>query len=199
MHSESRNLSEIRAAKSLMPAKLSHVVLRTAKLKPMRQWYLTTLNGHVQYENPNVCFLTYDEEHHRIGIVQIPGVTDETCAGPGLEHISFAYNDLGELLANYQRLKALGVEPYWTINHGPTISMYYRDPDGNKVETQYDVFATADEATDFINRYYGENFMGIIFEPEHMAQRYEAGEALESLVKRPPLPPGLTPWDMHRP
>jgi catechol 2,3-dioxygenase-like lactoylglutathione lyase family enzyme len=198
MHSESRNLSEIRAAKSLMPAKLSHVVLRTANLKPMRQWYLTALNGHVQYENPNVCFLTYDEEHHRIGIVQVPGVTDDTCTGPGLEHISFAYHHLGELLANYQRLKALGVEPYWTINHGPTISMYYRDPDGNRIELQYDVFSTADGANRFIAENYAENFMGIVFEPEDMIQKYEAGVSIEEIVKRPKLPQGKTPWDMHR-
>jgi hypothetical protein len=164
----------------------------------MRQWYLTTLNGHVQYENPNVCFLTYDEEHHRIGIVQIPGVTGETCAGPGLEHISFAYSDLGELLANYQRLKALGVEPYWTINHGPTISLYYRDPDGNRIELQYDVFSTADGANRFIAENYGENFMGVVFEPEDMIQKYEAGVSIDEIVRRPTLPQGKTPWDMHR-
>ena len=199
MHNESRNLSEILTGKSLMPAKLSHVVLRTAKLKQMRQWYLTTLNGHVQYENTNVCFLTYDEEHHRIGIVQIPGVTDETCTGPGLEHISFAYRHLGELLANYQRLKVVGVEPYWTINHGPTISMYYRDPDGNRIELQYDVFSTADGANQFIAENYAENFMGIVFEPEDMIRKYEAGVSVEEIVKRPKLPEGKTPWDMHRP
>jgi catechol 2,3-dioxygenase-like lactoylglutathione lyase family enzyme len=198
MHNGSRNLSDILAAKSLMPAKLSHVVLRTAKLTQMRQWYLTTLNGHVQYENPNVCFLTYDEEHHRIGIVQIPGVTDETCTGPGLEHISFAYRHLGELLANYQRLKVVGVEPYWTVNHGPTISMYYRDPDGNRVELQYDVFSTAEGANRFIHENYAENFMGILFEPEDMIQKYEAGVSIDEIVNRPKLPHGKTPWDMHR-
>jgi catechol 2,3-dioxygenase-like lactoylglutathione lyase family enzyme len=198
MHNESRNLSDILAAKSLMPAKLSHVVLRTAKLTQMRQWYLTTLNGHVQYENPNVCFLTYDEEHHRIGIVQIPGVTDETCTGPGLEHISFAYRHLGELLANYQRLKVVGVEPYWTVNHGPTISMYYRDPDGNRIELQYDVFSTAEGANRFIQENYAENFMGILFEPEDMIQKYEAGLSIDEIVKRPKLAQGKTPWDMHR-
>jgi catechol 2,3-dioxygenase-like lactoylglutathione lyase family enzyme len=181
------------------PAKFAHVVLKTPNLKRARDWYLTLLQGRVGYENDMVCFVTYDDEHHRVGLLTIPGLVAPPPNAYGLEHLAFTYGSLGTLLANYRRLKRLGVEPYWTINHGPTISMYYRDPDRNKVETQYDVFATADEATDFINKYYGENFMGIIFEPEHMAQRYEAGEALESLVKRPPLPPGLTPWDMHRP
>ena len=181
------------------PAKFAHVVLKTPNLKRARDWYLTLLQGRVGYENDMVCFVTYDDEHHRVGLLTIPGLVAPPPNAYGLEHLAFTYGSLGTLLANYRRLKRLGVEPYWTINHGPTISMYYRDPDRNKVETQYDVFATADEATDFINKYYGENFMGIIFEPEHMAQRYEAGEALESLVMRPPLPPGLTPWDMHRP
>jgi catechol 2,3-dioxygenase-like lactoylglutathione lyase family enzyme len=183
----------------IRPAKFAHVVLKTPNLKRARDWYLTLLQGRVGYENDMVCFVTYDDEHHRVGLLAMPGLVAPPPNAYGLEHLAFTYGSLGTLLANYRRLKRLGVEPYWTINHGPTISMYYRDPDGNKVETQYDVFATADEATDFINRYYGENFMGIIFGPEHMAQRYEAGEALESLVKRPPLPPGLTPWDMHRP
>ena len=199
MHSESRKLSDILIGGPLTPAKLSHVVLRTAKLKPSRDWYLITLNGRVQYEDATVCFLTYDAEHHRIGIVQIPGVTEEPGTGPGLEHISFAYRHLGELLANYQRLKGLGIEPYWTINHGPTISMYYRDPDGNRIELQYDIFSTPDDANRFIAENYAENFMGIIFDPEEMIQRYEAGMSLAEIVKRPKLPAGKTAWDMHRP
>jgi len=199
MNSESRKLSDILAGGPLMPVKLSHVVLRTARLKPSRDWYLTALNGRVQYEDETVCFLTYDAEHHRIGIVQIPGVTGETGTGPGLEHISFAYRHLGELLANYQRLKGLGVEPYWTINHGPTISMYYRDPDGNRIELQYDNFSTADDANRFIEENYAENFMGIIFDPEEMIRQYEAGVSLPEIVKRPKLPVGKTAWDMHRP
>jgi catechol 2,3-dioxygenase-like lactoylglutathione lyase family enzyme len=199
VHSESRKLSDILTGPPLTPAKLSHVVLRTAKLKQSRDWYLTTLNGRVQYEDATICFLTYDAEHHRIGIVQIPGVTEETGTGPGLEHISFAYRHLGELLANYQRLKALGIEPYWTINHGPTISMYYRDPDRNRIELQYDIFSTAEDANGFIAENYAENFMGIIFDPEEMIQRYEAGVSLAEIVKRPKLAAGKTAWDMHRP
>jgi hypothetical protein len=38
-----------------------------------------------------------------------------------------------------------GIRPFFCVNHGPTTSMYYRDPDGNRVELQIDNFATAEE------------------------------------------------------
>jgi catechol 2,3-dioxygenase-like lactoylglutathione lyase family enzyme len=181
------------------PSKFAHVVLKTTDLKRARDWYCTLVQGWIGYENDMLCFVTYDDEHHRIGLLAMPGLVSPPPNAYGLEHIAFTYASLGALLANYRRLKHLGIEPYWAINHGPTISMYYRDPDGNKVETQYDVFESAKEATDFINSNYGENFMGIIFDPEEMVASYESGVAVADLVKRPTLPPGLTPWDMHRP
>jgi catechol-2,3-dioxygenase len=55
---------------------------------------------------------------------------------PGLEHIAATYGSLGELLATYRRLATHRIEPYWSINHGPTISLYYKDPDGNRLELQ---------------------------------------------------------------
>jgi catechol 2,3-dioxygenase-like lactoylglutathione lyase family enzyme len=199
MSNQTRRALEAEHPGPIRPAKFAHVVLKTADLQRARKWYCTVLEGWVGYENDMVCFVTYDEEHHRIGLLTMPGLQSPPANACGLEHIAFSYASLGALLANYRRLKKLGIEPYWTINHGPTISMYYRDPDGNKVEAQYDVFTTAAEATDFINTYYGENFMGIIFDPEEMATGYEAGVAVAELMKRPALPPGLTPWDMHRP
>jgi catechol 2,3-dioxygenase-like lactoylglutathione lyase family enzyme len=196
-----RSLSDIITAGPTRPAKLSHIVVRTAQLAKLRAWYLTLLAARVAYENEQLCFMTYDDEHHRLGIVQLPGVAAVApdAMPPGLEHVSFTYDDLGQLLANYQRLKTLGIEPFWTINHGPTISMYYRDPDGNKVELQVDVFTTAEETNAFLEKFYPENFMGIIFDPEEMIRKYEAGVPIADLLRRPPLPAGMTPWDMHRP
>jgi catechol 2,3-dioxygenase-like lactoylglutathione lyase family enzyme len=196
---QSRNLAEIGRTRRLAPAKLAHVVIRCMNPQRLRDWYLTVLQGQVSYENEMVCFLTYDDEHHRIGLVQVPGLHADAPAGPGLEHIAFTYPDLGTLLANYRRLKECGIEPFWTINHGPTISMYYRDPEGNKVETQVDVFATSEQINDFLAKYYPENFMGIVFDPEEMIRKFEAGVPLEDLYRRPKLPQGMTPWDMHRP
>jgi catechol 2,3-dioxygenase-like lactoylglutathione lyase family enzyme len=182
------------------PVKFAHAVLTTPNLRRARDWYLEVLDGHVSYENEMVCFLSYDDEHHRIGLVGIPGLVERPPNSWGLDHLAFTYPTLGALLAHYTFLKSKGVLPYWPINHGPTVSFYYRDPDGNKVEMQYDVFAKLEDLDAFFAAgNYNENFMGIIVDPEDLVARYEAGEPVENLVRRPKLPPGKTPWDMHRP
>ena len=181
------------------PAKLAHFVLMTRDLPRLRDWYVTVLDGRVAYEDPMLCFLTYDDEHHRIAIGALPGVQErEPGLRVGLHHTAFTYGALGDLLQTWRRLKGLGIAPYWTINHGPTTSMYYRDPDGNRVELQVDNFATAEEATEFMRANFAENPIGILFDPEELAARHQAGEPLESLRRRPALPPGKTPLDMMR-
>ena len=182
------------------PSKLAHVVIRTSRFDRSRAWYSAVLAAAPAYENAQLCFMTYDDEHHRVGIINMPDLGEISPALNGVEHFAFTFDRLDQLLATYRRLKGEGIEPFWTINHGPTISMYYRDPDGNKVELQYDVLRTPAEVNAFFDSgAYEENFMGIIFDPERMASDYEAGVPLEQLVARPPLPPGMSPWDMHRP
>lgn len=188
------------AAVAIRPAKLGHVVLRVFGLTRSRDWYLRVLEAHVAFENETVCFLTYDDEHHRIGLINRPDLGNSGDAHQGLEHISFTYRSLDELLASYRRLLQHEIRPYWTINHGPTISLYYKDPDGNRIELQYDVF----ERDEDLNAFFGsgayiENFMGIVFDPEEMIARFEAGEPIETITARAKLPDGKTPWDMFVP
>jgi catechol-2,3-dioxygenase len=184
---------------AVSPAKFAHFVLVTRDMPRLRDWYVTVLAGRVIYENPILCFISYDDEHHRVAIGAFPGV-EERGQGVrvGLHHTAFTYRDLGELLQTYRRLQKKRIEPYWCVNHGPTTSMYYRDPDGNRVELQVDNFATADEATEFMRQNFAENSIGILFEPEELIKRWEAGEPMESLRGRPKLPPGKTPLDMMR-
>lgn len=183
---------------AVKPAKLAHFVIRTSKFEESKAWWATVLDAKPSYENPALSFMTYDDEHHRIGIVAMPALAAQSGGHAGVEHVAFTYAELGELLATYRRLKSLGIIPFWTINHGPTVSLYYRDPDANKVELQYDVF-NADEARRFFAEGgFEENFMGIIFDPEAMIEGYEAGLPIDELTRRPLLPAGMTPWDMHR-
>src|SRR5882724_11546529 len=187
-------------AAAFRPSKLAHVVLQTSRFQETRDWYLTVLSAEVAFENDDVAFLRYDDEHHRIGIINARDARPLDKSSACVEHVSFTFEKLDELLGTYLRLKSLGIVPFWPIIHGPTVSLYYRDPNGVKVELQYDVLRTA-EAVDafFAAGNYLENFMGVIFDPDEMIRRFESGEPLGSLTKRPPLPPGLGPWDMHRP
>jgi len=172
------------------PAKLAHVVLRTKQFQPMVDWYKTVLGAHSSFDVPGVlAFLTYDDEHHRIAIAALPGLGDRPAMVTGLEHIAFTYAELGELVHTYQRLKELGITPYWTINHGPTLSFYYRDPDDNQVELQVDNFATTEEINEFLRTEYPTNPIGVEFDPDQLARDYHAGVPESALRKRPDIGP----------
>jgi catechol 2,3-dioxygenase-like lactoylglutathione lyase family enzyme len=182
----------------IAPEKFAHVVLKTAKYDAVIAWYTTVLQADVAFRNDFIAFLTYDDEHHRVAVINAPSspAADESAAG--VHHIAYTYAGLGELLATYRRLKAGGIEPVRCINHGPTTSMYYRDPDGLRVELQVDNLATMDEARAyFTGPAFAENPIGVLFDPEQLIRDYEAGVSVDDLVRRPPLPPGKTPLDMR--
>jgi len=137
-------------AKKITPAKFAHAVLRTTRFKEMTEWYRTVLNAKIAYENNFLAFMTYDDEHHRIAIAAFPGVIERASHSAGLDHLAYTYGSLGDLVATYERLKEAGITPVVTINHGITTSMYYRDPDGNKVELQIDNYDDAQAMKDFM-------------------------------------------------
>ena len=183
----------------IVPTKLAHVVRRTSRFAEMLHWYQTVFGAKVVYSDGKLAFLTYDDEHHRFAIASIPGLEEQSPMAAGTDHIAFAYAELGDLLHTYSRLKAEGIEPYWCINHGPTISMYFKDPDGNRVELQVDNFPTAAEASAWMAESdFAKNPVGIVYDPDELVARYRAGEAMESLIRRPPLPEGVSPFSMLR-
>ncbi|WP_052402389.1 VOC family protein [Muricoccus aerilatus] len=184
-------------AAPVSPGTFAHVVLRTGEPERLRDWYQTVLNAEVVFEGHGLCFLTYDEEHHRIAIRHVPGLRPVPPADRTVAHIAYTYRTLGDLLGTYRRLAKAGIHPYWPIRHGPTVSLYYRDPDGLAVELQVDVFHTKAEASAF---FHGPDFaanpIGVTFDPEELLRDYEAGLPEEALLQRPDLPAGKTPVDM---
>ncbi|MBM3218455.1 MAG: biphenyl 2,3-dioxygenase [Candidatus Rokubacteria bacterium] len=186
------------SSQRISPRKFAHVVLKTAHFDAVIAWYATVLQAKVAMRTDFIAFLTYDDEHHRVAVINAPNGPAPDDAAAGVHHIAYTYADLGELLATYRRLKANGIEPARCINHGPTTSMYYRDPDGLRVELQIDNFATMDEANAYMTGPdFAENPIGVIFDPEALIRDYESGRSFEDLIRRPPLPPGKTPMDMR--
>ena len=172
------------------PVKLAHVVFRTSRFAEMVAWYKTIFSAEPAFENDSIAFLAYDDEHHRIAFIHVPGLSEQPAGQAGVHHVAFTYDSLETLLDNHERLKAMGIEPIWPVNHGPTTSLYYADPDGNQLEFQIDNFDTVEEAGEFFfTDAFATNPIGVDLDPAMLRKRLKAGEDEQVLKRRPPSGP----------
>lgn len=170
---------------TIAPASLAHVVLRTSDLPRLQAFYTKFLGGKVVFSDGPLAFIAYDDEHHRIALIAIPGTAAKNPKMCGLEHIAFAFESMADLLLAYRQRKQQGILPCWSVNHGPTTSIYYRDPDGNMLETQTDNFGSADEATAFMmGPHFRENPIGTDVDPEALIAALRAGKTEAELKVR---------------
>jgi catechol-2,3-dioxygenase len=164
------------------PIKFAHIVLKTSRYAEMLDWWKAFLEGEARHESEFISFISYDDEHHRIAIVNFPDLEDRSANACGTEHFAFTYSSLDDLFGQYERMKSRGISPYWTINHGMTLSAYYRDPDGNQVETQFDSM-TMEQADAFMaGPLFAANPIGINVDFEKLIERFRAGVAVETIT-----------------
>lgn len=165
------------------PIKLAHVLYRTNELGAMRDWYCTVLEAEVAFENRFVAFLTYDDEHHRIALLRQREAPPE---GGGVDHVAFTYANLRDLITTHDRLRELGITPVWSVNHGPTTSLYYSDPHGNRVELQVDNYATSEQLHAFFRSdHFATDPVGIDLDVDDLHRRLDDGEDEADLLLRP--------------
>ena len=181
------------------PIKIAHYVLRTRRFEEMIAWYEKVFEAQVQHQNPVIAFLTFDEEHHRIAFVNLsvlePDIDEpQVSHASGVDHVAFTYADLPTLMHTYKRLRAEKITPYWPIHHGITVSFYYKDPDGNRIELQAEVFATMAEGTAYMqSAAFEKNSIGVNFDAEAFMADFDAGIPVEKLLTMPEGPPAVLP------
>jgi catechol-2,3-dioxygenase len=174
----------------IRPAKFVHIVYRTRRFAEMIQWYQTVFDARVQFRNPVLGFLTYDDEHHRFAFIDLtvvdPGGRENDKQGKiGVDHVAYTYNSVRDLAENYAWLRDQGIKPYWTLHHGVTLSMYYADPDGNQMEFQVDSFPTPEAATEYMHGPgYTANAIGVEFDPDELLARVRAGAPESEFLQR---------------
>jgi catechol-2,3-dioxygenase len=167
------------------PVKLSHLVLQTNQIPALRDWYLTVLEGELVQESDLISFISYDEEHHRVAFLNPGPLTPKGEADVGINHIAFSFATLGDLVTVYQRLKREGIVPHWCINHGPTTSAYYKDPDGNGVELEVDNFADVADCKAYMRSpAFRNNQRGFPIDLDELGRRLKAGVPERELLDR---------------
>lgn len=176
------------------PVKFAHVVYQTRRYDEMIAWYRAVFEAEVVHRDPALAFLTYDDEHHRFAFANLealsPGGGSER-GEVGVNHVAYTYGDVGALLETYARLRDAGIKPYWSIHHGITLSNYYRDPDGNRMEFQVDAdleFMTTPA--------FAANPIGVEVDMEALLGRYRAGSDPRELLACPEGPMSQIP-ELH--
>ncbi|MEM7469628.1 MAG: VOC family protein [Pseudomonadota bacterium] len=183
------------------PKRIAHIVYRTRRFEEMIDWYQQVFEAKVHHQNPVIAFLSYDAEHHRIAFLNLSALDPDgdphrNQSAPGVDHVAYTFDNLGDLVATYERLKAIGIEPYWPIHHGITISIYYKDPDGNRFEFQVDCFDTQEAGVDYLqSAAFEANPIGVDIDFNDVVSAYHAGVPTTEILRMPsgaqaPLPPG---------
>ncbi|MBK8742772.1 MAG: VOC family protein [Betaproteobacteria bacterium] len=168
--------------------RIGEIVLRTPRYVEMKAWYRKMLGidpfvEHVRDEangvNPpfaQMCFFQLFFEHpyqEMLVLFDIPGTLDRTTGDSGLHHMQLRNASPAVLCERYRRLRRDGIMPHRAMDHGPSTSFYYRDPDQNVVEIAASNFRTSEQVlASFGTESYSRNPAGSVVDPEEYSRRH---------------------------
>ena len=129
------------AASTASHARIGHVNLSVGDLDRSLSFYRDVLGMTVQKRiGDAAAFMSFGHYHHDLCIN-----TWHSKAGSappkgstGLFHFAITYRALAELQAACNHVLASGIAIDDVVDHGPSLSVYLRDPDQNGVELNWD-------------------------------------------------------------
>ncbi|KAK1984878.1 hypothetical protein LZ30DRAFT_686557 [Colletotrichum cereale] len=133
--------------------------------------------------NDFISVLAWDQEHHRLAIINDPTAVAEEESACGIDHVALKFASVGDLVKIYRSGKEAGITPFRCLNHGATSSLYYKDPDGNHVEALVDAYGNPEDAQRQIGGMDPLKIKPVGFDPEDLLRRVDAGENDETLRK----------------
>jgi len=121
--------------------RIGHVHLKVSDLTRSLAFYRDVLGLSVtQHYGSQAVFLSAGGYHHHIGLntwesrdgaMPAPGTT-------GLYHVAFLYPTKPDLARAVKKVLGAGVDLEGAADHGVSLAIYLRDPDGNGVELYWD-------------------------------------------------------------
>jgi len=137
--------------------RIGHVVIKVRNLERSRKFYTEVLGMDVMMDLPAIrgLFLANNRrDHHELALFEVgPEAEGLQARQIGLSHIAFRLRNEEELRAAYKEFKEKNVPISFTVNHGVTKSVYFRDPDGHELELYCD--NPPEEIAKFPNSYLG--------------------------------------------
>jgi catechol 2,3-dioxygenase-like lactoylglutathione lyase family enzyme len=183
------------------PPQFSEVILKTSRFAALKDWYETVTDVKAFFVRNdatqatwagayNIAFIRIFSSHpytQVLGIFEVPAIAgraDNQKGEPGMHHMQLRHEGLDHLFNRYEALRANGITPMRSFNHGPGTSFYYQDPDGNTVELSSANYVNeADYLAYFRSESYAKNISGIEIDPAEYVARYRAGTPQEKLVR----------------
>ncbi|MCW3002876.1 MAG: hypothetical protein JWQ20_2174 [Conexibacter sp.] len=167
---------------------LHHVNLGTRRLDEMIEWYAVVTGMRVQHRADVGAWLTNDAANHRLALLCHPHLTEDPHKQEhtGLRHTAYEFASIDQLLGTYVRLRERGIVPRFCLNHGLTISFYYADPDGNRVELQVDTFGDWERSSHFMREdpRFAADPIGPDIDPDAMVAAWLDGASADELHRR---------------
>jgi catechol 2,3-dioxygenase len=123
---------------------IGHVHLRVADLERATAFYRDALGFAVTVDGRafglQATFLAAGGYHHHIALNTwlSAGGTPPPAGHTGLHHVAILYPGRADLACAVRRLLDYGHALDGAEDHGTTVSVYLRDPDGNGIELYYD-------------------------------------------------------------
>src|SRR5579871_4449885 len=124
------------------PMYLQHVNLYVRDAERSKKWYEELLGLHTYEYRPGwAAFMSADtEQSHEVALMQLgPDAPLQQKGQVGLNHLAWRLESLDDLKEFYQRCKAMGQPIERISDHGISLGIYLRDPDGNGVEVFYEM------------------------------------------------------------
>lgn len=172
---------------SIIKPALHHVTIKTSRLDEMIAWYATLLGAQVQFRDAHAAWMTNDGANHRLGFLAVPGLGDDPAQRDhnGMHHSAFEYASFDDLMTSYARLRDEGIVPAFCLDHGLTMSLYYKDPEGSFVEMQSDNFDDWALSGEFMRTSpdFAANPIGTPFDPEKVFLAHRGGAEFSGLQR----------------
>ena len=124
--------------------RLQHLVLWVSNVERSVRFYRDVLGFEVRRQSPQAAFLIIPgtADDHHLGLFQQPGVTRPDERAARMYHAAWEVGDLADLARARRRLIEAGAL-VGQSDHGTSLSLYAKDPDG----LEFEIFWTVPEGT----------------------------------------------------